>query len=359
MSSILKAMKAAVNPLWKGPYDDGITQSLLGKFLVCRERFRLQVIEGLAPTDKFNHRIEYGNLWHICEEYYAEELDWEPPLKEEAQKLAEKYPTDRDNVEHWYRVCKIQFPIYADYWRKHPDVKNRSPLLQEEVFRVPVTLPSGRVVTMTGKWDSVDLVGKTSIFLQENKSKGDIDQEALGKQLTFDLQTGFYLLALQEAIEKGLIEVPPRAKLRGVRYNVIRRPLSGGRHSISQKKPSKSNPEGETKGQFYGRLGECIRGEPEYFFMRWKVEMTDEDLEKFWTMFLMPVLEQLCDWWDYITTEVDPFDPWKGPRPDLHYRYPYGVYNPMDQGRMGDLDHYLITGNRVGLSRVETLFPEL
>ena len=65
-------------PLWSGPMDQGpqggISQSLLGKFLSCRERFRLLVVEGLTDADSFSPRMEYGNLWHCCEEAYAKNL---------------------------------------------------------------------------------------------------------------------------------------------------------------------------------------------------------------------------------------------------------------------------------------------
>src|SRR6185369_9120155 len=74
--SAMKIKPVAPKPrVWAGPMDagptGGITQSLLSMFLVCRERFRLRVIEGLHSFDRFNHRIEYGSMWHICEEVHA------------------------------------------------------------------------------------------------------------------------------------------------------------------------------------------------------------------------------------------------------------------------------------------------
>ncbi len=60
--------KRGTGPLWKGPEVDGITFSLLSRFIACPERFRILVTEGLQPHDEFNHRIEYGNMWHTCEE---------------------------------------------------------------------------------------------------------------------------------------------------------------------------------------------------------------------------------------------------------------------------------------------------
>ena len=180
-------------------------------------------------------------MWHICEEYYAGGTDWSKPLKEYCIALARKFPMDQSQVDKWYRVCQLQFPIYVTYWEQHPDVKARTPLLQEVSFKVPYVLPSGRTVLMRGKWDSVDLIGEgreAGIYLQENKTKGDPNEEAIERQLTFDLQTMWYLTALQSYCDQhedvGFNLHGKR--LKGVRYNVIRRPLSGGKGSIVQGK---------------------------------------------------------------------------------------------------------------------------
>jgi len=58
---------------WQGPEEDGLTQSMINLFLICRERFRVQVMEGLAPVDQFNHRIEYGQMWHTAEAGWAKD----------------------------------------------------------------------------------------------------------------------------------------------------------------------------------------------------------------------------------------------------------------------------------------------
>jgi len=346
----------AITPIWQGPEKDGITQSLLGRFLSCRERFRLLVVHGLKPVDTFRHALEYGQMWHACEEAHADGADWAEALQEYCQPLARQYPTQQEQVQHWYRVCKTQFPIYVKYWAKHPDVKNREPLVQEQTFNIPYELPSGRTVRLRGKWDSVDVIGKGSrakVYLQENKTKGDVDEEQLKQQLQFDLQTMLYLTAMHMAGD------PTQAwphSIAGVRYNVVRRPLSGGRHSIRQHKPTKSKPQGESQDEYYNRLGGLIASDQDFFFMRWKAVVTDADVETFKQQFLNPVLEQLCQWWDHITTNLeDPFQPSN----TTHYRYPFGVYNPVGVGRASELDEYLSTGSTLGLQETDTVFPEL
>lgn len=357
-------------PVWEGPEGDGpnggITQSLLNRFLTCRERFRLVVVEGLKPVDTFNHRIEYGQMWHVCEEAHAKSkkppVKWEYSLRDYCSNLCKRYPVQQEQVDHWYNVCKTQFPVYIDFWSKHPDVKNRAPLMEEQVFDVIYKIPSGRKVRLRGKWDSVDLVTDnktTSLWLQENKTKGDIRQQQLLRQLTFDLQTMFYTVALvqwrENEVRSRSKNVDPSWVFRGVRYNVIRRPLSGGKGSIVRHKPTKTNPDGESKAEFYGRLEAIIREQPEDFFMRWNVEITSGDIAKFRQEFLDPILEQLCRWWDWVSSKGSnsPFEY------DIHWRHPFGCVNFLDEGGVTDLDEYLASGSTVGLRRINSLFGEL
>jgi hypothetical protein len=151
----------------------------------------------------------------------------------------------------------------------------------------------------------------------------------------------------------------------GVRYNVIRRPLSGGKGSIVRHKATKHKPE-ETKESFYSRLRDILSESPQDFFFRWRVEVSKADVEKFRRECLDPVLEQLCDWYRHILQCVElnkgPFGCYFGDkryRYHPHWRHPFGVYNILDEGGSSDLDEYLSTGSEVGLERATTLFPEL
>lgn len=371
-------------PVWAGPESSaangGITQSLLSRFLVCPERFRLLVIEGLKASEGWNKSLGYGNLWHTCEEALAGGNDWKAALKKYAQEQLREYqaPNDQTAIDHWYRVCLTQFPEYVTYWSKHPDVIDRKPLFQEQTFNVPYRLPSGRTVYLRGKFDSVDIVGsgKTAgVWLMENKTKGDINEEMLKRQLSsgFDLQTMLYLIALMNG--PGREDSWPtwsktgfKTPLVGVRYNVIRRPLSGGKGSIKQHQPSKSNPQGETRDEFYERLRkDYIAAEPEYWFMRWNIEISAKDIERFKRECLDPILESLCNWYSHVTKMDYPF---KATAVRLEYRddyvsytpnwrLPFGIYNPLAEGGASDLDEYMLNGNEVGLTRTENLFPEL
>jgi hypothetical protein len=208
------------------------------------------------------------------------------------------------------------------------------------------------------------------LYLFETKTKGDIDELAIQRQMSFDLQTMLYLVAAQEAIttnapcicdDKGrlLPGFDVNAPIVGVRFNVVRRPLSGGKGTIVRHKPTKANPRGETREEYYARLAEYFKEDPGHFFMRWNVIVPHQDVERFRHQFLDPALEQMCLWYDHVATcyrvSADPFRHPHG----LHWRSPYVSSNPLLEGGSTEYDSYLDRGSEVGLRRVETLFPEL
>lgn len=340
-------------PVWKGPEVDGVTQSLLSRFIVCPERFRLLVIEGLTPQDTFNHRLEYGNLFHLAEETYLQGGDWKRALKEYATVLCLKYRMQQEQVQHWLRVCQQQFPTYIKYWEKHRSKLKYKPVVQELVFAVPYTLPCQKVVILRGKFDSVNLVGK-DLFLQENKTKADVDQMEINRQLKYDLQTMLYLIALQTMRERRKdlpkeLKAVEKSLLKGVMYNVVRRPLSGGKHTIKQCK-------GESVNEYYDRLGGLIAEEPDHYFMRWKMDVSQKDIDRFRERTLDPLLLKLCYWYNEVSFCHE--------RKEVlytsnNYQTPFGIYNPLAEGGSTDLDNYLLTGSEVGLQRTKNLFPEL
>ena len=394
-------------PLWAGPCgagpQGGVTQGLVAKYLVCPERFRVKTIEGLAPGDRFSKVLEYGNCWHVCEESFAAHGDarWPIALTEYAKGLLAKYPFSRDDVEKWFEICKLQFPIYVRYWAKHKDVLQRKPLLQEYELDVQHALPSGRVVRLRGKLDSLDAVGsgrEAGLWIQENKSKGDIDEQQLRKQLLFDLQSMTYLVAFNDYRQGCNVDGLFAAPLKGIRYNVIRRPLSGGKGSIKQHEASRgakcpkckearsvtikgvtikcpkcggagrvNAKPAETKAAYLARLGKYISDEPETYFMRWNVAVSAEDVRRFRERCLDPLLENIADdyeWWAFCKANgMNVFDGQKrAERFDhckRHFVFPFGVYSPLTDGGATDADEFVMTGNTVGLQRVTNLFPEL
>lgn len=369
----MSEIKLKNGPVWEGPSDKGknggITYSLLSRYLCCKERFRIHAIEGWRASEKFVPTMDFGNMWHVCEAAAASEVRhfdgelkgtdttlWSYELDRCLQEYNRKFPMQQAEIGLWYDKCQSLFPEYVKHWQDHSDVKGRTPLLQEEKFDVPYELPSGRVVRLRGKWDSVDLVND-GVWLQENKTKSQIDYAKVERQLRFDLQTMLYLIALREdkhpEIGDNLADLN-NAKIAGVRYNVIRRAA----HKTAQSMMTKFQEDKED-----GRIGE--------WFARWNVEVTPKDIEVFKTQCLNPVLENLLDdyeWWANCSACNQPSSATyehvlrhtKFPHhQSRHFRFPYGVYDVLAEGGFSDVDAYLTNGSTVGLRKSTDLFPEL
>jgi hypothetical protein len=359
-------VKPKTNPPWEGPggqgSQGGVTYSLLSHYLTCRERFRIYTIEGLTAADSFSKPMEFGSMWHICEAELAAGREYTKALTDYAGKLCTRYPTQQEQVDACYGVCLTEFPHYAAYWDgKLLDPRPKKTLLQETSFDVPYSLPSGRIIRLRGKWDGVNLIGKgkeAGAYLFETKTKGDIDEGDIKRQITFDLQTMLYLQALlstgKDSADPGKLSLW-NAPIRGIDYNVVKRP---GQYQGKK----------ETRAGFLSRLSGIIAGSPGEFFYRWRIEVSPADIQNFRRMTLDPLLENLLDdyeWWrECLDKKWDPFDyrerasgyPQHRQR---HYRHPYGVRNVLDKGGSTDLDHYLDSGSMMGLDRVTSLFKEL
>jgi len=346
------------HPLWKGPTEDGITQSMLSAYFACPYRCYVYWMLGLNTPPRFQHVLEYGHMWHLCEEMVGGGKDWQEPLKEYCLGLTKKYRDQQEEITKWYRVCCVQFPIFLEYWKDHEHTKLRKPYLEEYSFRVPYELPSGRTITLRGKWDMVDKV-RGQYWLQENKTKTTIELQDILKQLRYDLQTMTYIFALGQHLGKP--------QTMGVRYNVVKRPLSGGLGSIRRKKATKNNP-AETYDEYYARLGKIIEENKPEFFERIEVTVDQKDVEKFTEQTLFPILENLLDdyeWWENCwDRDGNIFEYTLRSRLFPHhcsrtFRLPYGIYNVIAKGGSTAVDHFLDTGSFLGLVRSDALFPEL
>jgi len=341
-------------PVWNGPEVDGVTQSMLGRYLVCKERFRVTALEGWRPNEGFRPPLEYGNMIHLCEEMHGMGKDWKAPLKKFCIELTQQYHNQTQDVDKWYRVCLAQYPIYLNYWKHHPDEKKRTPIQYEQEFRIPYELPSGRTVNLMGKIDGLDVIGRgrnAYSAMKENKARGNYNKLKLMNDLTFDLQTMTYFVATLKAAELGMIDLP--APLNRIRYNIIRRPLSGGaKGNIRQKKGSKNIPP-ETTAEYFARLEEVLTEHQDEYYHRFEVHVTKKDVDYFENIFLKPCLEELCNWYSTQTGVGEPDGK------TYHYRLPYGIYNNVMEGMTGEIDEYLRTGSTVGMNRVTDMFPEL
>lgn len=155
-------------------------------------------------------------------------------------------------------------------------------------------------------------------------------------------------------IEQEILKLLQKHQLAGVRYNVIKRSA----HKGSAPKKDGTRSKSAAESMIESLEDDIAHGRVNEWFSRWKIEVTNDDVEKFKRESLDPILEQLCSWWEVIGLGKDPFDhAWRSAA--IHWRHPYGIYNPVLEGGFGEIDTYLQTGSKSGLQQVDVLFPEL
>lgn len=350
---------------WSGPCVYGVSVNMLSKYLVCKERFRLLVVYGLQDKRDFDYKIEYGSLFAECNEYFRAGKNWLQGAAKYLRHLRETYPGNEKDITDWYKLLRMQFPLYVARWKGNREYGKFIPVLQEQEFLVPYKLPSGRVIYLRGRIDSMQRTPKWSLYLEEDKTKGYIDDIGIQTTLKLNLQTMFYQIALRTCYRgNGEFEFKPgeistlspkgvSPTIYGNIYNVIRRPLSNKKEPRQRKK--------ETRDQFLERLGEFIKQNQGDYFKKWNVKITAKNVAHFQKHTFNPIMEGLCDWYEFIAAAPDdcPFERQeellsKDPSfTVIHNQTPFGVFNPLFGGFRGDYHTYLTTGSKRDLEELD------
>jgi hypothetical protein len=292
--------KKIVAPQWT--LEDGVTYSILSKFLNCRQRFHIGQVQGWKPKH-INYALEFGNIFHLFIEAQDQGFDMEQIKRigtNYIMRKIEEKSCSSDEIKELTALSLIAactFEHYINYWKANPVEfyekayfeKNFSWMEKEHSFDIDYTMVNGRKVRLRGKIDGLFQIKKTieGLWILETKTKGRIDADQITKGLHKDMQTGMYSLAVRK-ISRGTMP-------KGVLYNVIRR---------TQLKPRKN----ESAVDFAARVDEDIQERPEWYFMRWVRELTMEELDDFRLRQFEPALNQVCKWWDSI--KKNPMDPY-------------------------------------------------
>lgn len=307
--------------------NDGITYSFLSEFLSDRESARLTYVEGWQQTGVIS-ALEFGQMIHSCLEATALNKNVPPSCQQiikqyivEKAKYTKLSKSDIKELELLGQVAAIVFPLYHQFWTKHKGVEfspTAQYVSQEEKFEVPHSFhftpndgsePYIATMSLRGRFDSILRIdGK--LWLMENKTKSQIDEDGLTASLAMDLQTMLYC----QAINLKYGECPA-----GVLYNVIKRP--GHRFGKN-----------DTTTSFLQRIQDSVEATPSEYFMRWHVSITEEELAEWVSRSLNPILCQVKRWWDSI--KKDPFNPWHSPE---HFFNPESLYGRYGRSRYFNL----------------------
>lgn len=264
------------------PRRDGVTASLLQNWLECRKRGSLY-LQRFTPYH-ISDSLQFGTLVHnILQKIYSD-----PRLRkwEYYTKIIDKIITaSKDssweklsaNQRQDFELMEIQIhaliPEYVRFWYKKDFATELEWIHVEEVFKQQFG-----PVPLRGRMDAVFL-RKGMPWLFETKTSSQISEENLMSTLGLNLQINIYVLVLEKILRKLKI----MHRLRGVLYNIIRRP------GLKLKK-------GERLKDLGNRIREHIRKDPEHYFKRFEVVLDHGHIDDFRNE-LQDIVWDFYRWW--------------------------------------------------------------
>lgn len=269
------------------PKTDGVTMSLFSIYRTCPTRARMALKGYYIPGNSAS--LIYGNVFHEAMDLCLNEIKKgciqapEEFDREFMKKLALQL---HNNFEEEYNASEAKFkqeflltfevmeyliPQYFKFWAEDFFGPNKKEYIQiEKTFKVPFA-----GTFLKGKKDGVYLDVNKNGWLLEHKTKSQIKEEALSMTIARDFQNNLYMLAhyLEEKV-----------KLKGVLYNIVRK------SSLRQKA-------GETPVEFARRIGQDISDRPDFYFIRFHVNIPWSHISTFSRKFYKE-LKNFLAWWE-------------------------------------------------------------
>lgn len=160
-------------------------------------------------------------------------------------------------------------PHYFFFWEETHDISWET---TEEEFAYEIEVPWEEPAVLRGKFDGT-FRSHGSLWLVEHKTRSQISPESIAAELPFDLQVCLYSWVLGQLA---------REPVRGVLYNIIRRP---------SKRPHKN----EKLPDYRKRLFEDVGERRDFYFMRFEMALLEDDLRR-WRNEFGEMVYQLREW---------------------------------------------------------------
>jgi hypothetical protein len=272
---------------------DGVTQSMLNKFMTCKEQFRLSYVEAYRGKSKGSTlALEFGSCFHdILDMVYS----WSKtanlpvvfaegfeqgirPICKQAVQIYRKHKydaikdklEDMEEFEFSLECAETILPTYFKFWEH--DFDDGEWVALEEVFDVVYNyLPIP--IRVRGKFDGVKRING-QLWLFETKTKGTVNETQIGYQLPFNLQVMLYCWAIY--MKYGEYPV-------GVIYNLIKRPAHRGRKD-------------ESKRDLARRIGLDVYQDREAYFSRLNGSIHSSEIKEWMERDFHPIMAELYKW---------------------------------------------------------------
>jgi hypothetical protein len=264
------------------PLKEGISATRLMGFLKCR-KFASLTQEGWRPIRQASV-LQFGEMAHgVLEHLYSSDRK-RPPEKSEVFKLIqqradawEKSPAglrasadDAEQLEFNITLLEAVLPGYFKFWGAEDFGRVNWVELEQEFLTWFEGFP------LRGKIDGVYRDGTKKLWVLETKTKGRIEEETMDDLLAFDFQSDLYCLAAEDVYKEPV---------KGVRYNIIRRP--GEKIGKGDKRKSLA--------QLRDFITQKVEKDPAHYFVRYRIERVKKDMETFKAE-LRPKLKEYKDW---------------------------------------------------------------
>jgi hypothetical protein len=324
----MKVLKNKKRKTFWSLYHDGVTQSLITKWLYCPKQCELEYFYGFVSAKQAAHFI-YGNIVHHALQRMYEKNEYPLPGNilcwiKEYDEIIGNYAAEMDiqeeNLIHFVRA-EVVLQVYAIAYKKDFDLDW---VFTEEEIDIPYTFDDGRTIRLRGKLDACHRhkVSK-KLWLMDHKNLSRFNVETVTGLLKGDFQVWFYLYCCY--LKHG--EVPA-----GFKYNILRVPNI----KIDGRKK-------ESVDEYKLRLYNDVLKRSPHYFKRIRVLVTEKELITWHDEQLKPILTALRVWWD------------------TGFKFP-GYYNPVNlETKYGksSLADFILHGDMTGLTKKTRPFMEL
>jgi hypothetical protein len=355
-------------PAWKGPFVDGITQSLMSTFLTCPFQFYLYAYCGLEESKQLEPNLIWGDILHKGLEHRVRGDSLEDSIDIMWNYQKTLYPTAPATYRYTTRNMLALYPIHKleswgqietevsinttyevpAYYRRSGSEYHYQNQLKWETPPYPsyhaFTYPEP--VRIRGK---VDMLSQDRNKIGDHKAKGKFaaHPDSVKEELNQDLQMNLYSYFM--------------GKIEHWFYDLIKIP-----EALPRTPPRKVS---ETPEQWADRIfhtysdinnGFPIKKCPGMWFNQINHFQPEENIELFMRYTINPLIIKIIEWWEHVThPKFDPLDPlWYN---SIFYRAPVRNFNPTSTYSYKCRYHSFLIGKETfeNLIPVRSFYPEL
>lgn len=342
-------------PAWSGPYEGGITQSLITRFLECPFRFYLYAYCGLEEPKPFDERLIWGDTLHKGLEHYVRGDSLESSQAAMLAYQNEKYPRSPATFQYTTRNMLALYPRHKlESWGK---------ILTEQEIDQKINIGKANIhlydnnctVSIPKHYQPVRMRGKVDMLAQDlsrfgdhkGKGKNASDPNSVKAELSTDHQMNMYAYAFG-CIEEWI-------------YDLI---------LIPEDQP-RSPPQrvGETPEAWADRIffthkditnGFPIKQQPARWINQVPHFQPKQDILDHINFTIKPIMMRICDWWEHVNQPN--FDP---NNPEYYnaifYRSPVRLFDPAKTRSFKCNYHSYLTGQSdfSSLTPIKGFYTEL